>query len=130
MSDNNQSVRLDKWLWAARFFKTRALARKAVSAGKVKYDGQRAKPAKLVEYGALLEVPQGFDRMTVEVQALSDQRRGAPEARLLYQETAASQAARERAKDARKLSADYSPHPGGRPDKKQRRELIRMKYTK
>ncbi len=75
MSD---SVRLDKWLWAARFFKTRALAKKAIEGGKVHYDGARVKTSKNVELGALIRVPQGWDIFEVEVTALSDQRRGAP----------------------------------------------------
>ena len=75
------SVRLDKWLWAARFFKTRGLAKKAIEGGKVHYNGARAKTSKTVEVGALIRVPQGWELLEVEVVALSDQRRGAPEAR-------------------------------------------------
>lgn len=123
----NNTVRLDKWLWAARFYKTRALARQMIQSGKVHYNGQRTKPSKLVEVGALLKLRQGFDSKEIEVLALSDQRRGAPEAQLLYQETPASVEKREQNAQARKLNAMYNPHPQGRPDKKQRRQLIKMK---
>ncbi|MAO66919.1 MULTISPECIES: ribosome-associated heat shock protein Hsp15 [Idiomarina] len=121
------SIRLDKWLWAARFYKTRALARQMVQSGKVHYDGQRSKPSKIVQVGAVITLRQGFDTKEVEVLALSEQRRGASEAQLLYQETAESVEKREQNAEARKLNALYNPHPEGRPDKKQRRQLIRMK---
>jgi len=121
------SIRLDKWLWAARFYKTRALARQMVQSGKVHYDGQRSKPSKIVQVGAVITLRQGFDTKEVEVLALSEQRRGASEAQLLYQETAKSVEKREQNAEARKLNALYNPHPEGRPDKKQRRQLIRMK---
>jgi ribosome-associated heat shock protein Hsp15 len=121
-------VRLDKWLWAARFFKTRALARQAVQSGKVTYNQQRSKPAKVVEVDAVLVIPRGHDRMEVVVTGLSEQRRGAAEAQLLYQETAASVAKREENAAARKANAMYNPHPDGRPDKKQRRQLIQFKH--
>lgn len=120
-------VRLDKWLWAARFYKTRAIARQMIQAGKVHYDGQRAKPSKMVQVGAMLKLRQGFDSKEVEVLALSEQRRGAPEAEQLYRETDASLEKREQNAQARKLNALYNPHPDGRPDKKQRRQLIKMK---
>ncbi|MGM0535050.1 MAG: ribosome-associated heat shock protein Hsp15 [Pseudomonadota bacterium] len=121
------SVRLDKWLWAARFFKTRALAKKAIEGGKVHYAGGRAKTSKSVEVGALIRVPQGRDILEVEVLALSDQRRGAPEARALYRETEASVARREREAEARRLSHQAMQHPLKRPDKKQRRDIRRFK---
>lgn len=120
------SVRLDKWLWAARFFKTRALAKKAIEGGKVHYNGTRAKTSKSVELGALVRVPQGWDLMEVEVLALSDQRRGAPEARELYRETPESVARREREGEARRLTNQAMQHPLRRPDKKQRREIHRF----
>ncbi|MFO7648531.1 ribosome-associated heat shock protein Hsp15 [Halomonas campaniensis] len=120
------SVRLDKWLWAARFFKTRALAKKAVEGGKVHYNGARAKTSKTVEVGARVRVPQGWDLMEVEVVALSDQRRGAPEARALYRETEESVARREREAEARRLTNQAMQHPLKRPDKKQRREIHRF----
>ncbi|MCL4410369.1 MAG: S4 domain-containing protein, partial [Gammaproteobacteria bacterium] len=96
MSGNDETtIRLDKWLWAARFFKTRGLARTAIQAGKVTYNGQRSKPAKTVELNALINVPRGTDRLEVIVRQLSDQRRGAPEAQLLYEETPESVKKRE-----------------------------------
>ncbi|MDZ7853718.1 MAG: ribosome-associated heat shock protein Hsp15 [Halomonas sp.] len=121
------SVRLDKWLWAARFFKTRALAKKAIEGGKVHYEGARAKTSKSVEVGALIRVPQGWDILEVEVLALSDQRRGAPEARALYRETEESVERREREAEARRLNNQVMQHPLKRPDKKQRRDIRRFK---
>lgn len=120
------SVRLDKWLWAARFFKTRALAKKAVEGGKVHYNGGRAKTSKAVEVGALIRVPQGWDTLEVEVVDLSEQRRGAPEARALYRETPESVQRREREAEARRLTNQAMQHPLKRPDKKQRREIKRF----
>ncbi|GAB2721478.1 ribosome-associated heat shock protein Hsp15 [Halomonas garicola] len=117
------SVRLDKWLWAARFFKTRQLAKKAIEGGKVHYDGGRAKTSKLVELDALIRVPQGFDVYEVRVTGLSGQRRGAPEARKLYEETAESAERRARELEARRLGQQVMQHPHRRPDKKERREI-------
>ena len=98
-----------------------------VQSGKVHYDGQRSKPSKVVQVGAIITLRQGFDSKEVEVLELSEQRRGAPEAQLLYRETEKSIAKREENAEARKLNALYNPHPDGRPDKKQRRQLIRFK---
>ncbi|EWG98566.1 ribosome-associated heat shock protein Hsp15 [Halomonas sp. BC04] len=120
------SVRLDKWLWAARFFKTRALAKKAIEGGKVHYNGARAKTSKNVEIGALIRVPQGWDHWEVEVVALSDQRRGAAEARELYRETPESEARRLREAEGRRLTNQAMQHPLRRPDKKQRRDIHRF----
>nr|WP_298249751.1 ribosome-associated heat shock protein Hsp15 [uncultured Halomonas sp.] len=120
------SVRLDKWLWAARFFKTRGLAKKAIEGGKVHYNGGRAKTSKNVEVGAIIRVPQGWDIWEVEVMALSGQRRGAPEARALYRETEESVRRREREAEARRLTNQAMQHPVKRPDKKQRREIQRF----
>ncbi|MCC5855672.1 MAG: ribosome-associated heat shock protein Hsp15 [Idiomarina sp.] len=127
MPDTSDAVRLDKWLWAARFFKTRALARQTIQAGKVHYNGQRTKPAKAVELNAVIELPRGHDRMIVVVKGLSEHRGKAPQAELLYEETPESIAKREANAAARKANALYNPHPDQRPDKKQRRELLRMK---
>ena len=127
MNGAMNSVRLDKWLWAARFFKTRGLAKKAIEGGKVHYNGARAKTSKNVELGAVIRVPQGWDMLEVEVLALSDQRRGAPEARLLYRETEESIARREREAEARRLTNQAMQHPLKRPDKKQRRDIRRFK---
>jgi len=125
--DEGKSVRLDKWLWAARFYKNRSLARDAVQSGKVQYNGQRSKPSKIVELGASIKVPQGFDLKDVIVMQLKEQRQGAPHAQLMYQETPASETLRASNTEARKLSIFHSPKPDHRPDKKQRRQIIKFK---
>ncbi|HAS6358001.1 TPA: ribosome-associated heat shock protein Hsp15 [Vibrio vulnificus] len=127
MSSPNEAVRLDKWLWAARFYKTRSIARDMVDGGKVHYNGQRAKPSKIVEVGAVLKLRQGNEEKTVVIEKLSTQRRGAPEAQTLYSETQESQAKREAQAMQRKLNA-HSPSPDRRPDKKQRRDIIKFKH--
>ncbi len=115
-------VRLDKWLWAARFFKTRSLAKAAIEGGKVHCHGERCKAAKEIRIGDQLEIRCGFDLRTVDVVALSDVRRGAPEAQKLYQETPASIELREQQAQMRKAGA-HGWQSEGRPDKKQRRQL-------
>ncbi|WP_240478248.1 ribosome-associated heat shock protein Hsp15 [Photobacterium aquae] len=125
-SDNTQ-VRLDKWLWAARFYKTRSIARNMVDGGKVQYNGQRSKPSKIVEVGAELRVRQGNEEKTIVIEQISGTRRGAPEAQTLYRETAESIAKREQHAQMRKLNAFDSPSPDKRPDKKQRRDIIKFK---
>jgi ribosome-associated heat shock protein Hsp15 len=125
----SESVRLDKWLWAARFFKTRALAKKAIEGGKVNYDGARVKTSKQVELGAIIRVPQGWDIYEVEVISLSDQRRGAPEARTLYAETDESVQRRTKEAEARRLTNEVMQHPLKRPDKKQRRDIQRFQRS-
>ena len=85
-----KEVRLDKWLWAARFYKTRSIAKAMIESGKVHYNNQRAKVSKIVEVGAMLKLRQGNEEKEIKIIALSDQRRGAPEAQLLYQETESS----------------------------------------
>ncbi len=124
--DNEPKVRLDKWLWAARFFKTRAIAKQAVEGGKVHYEGQRSKCSRIVEVGARLVIRQGVDEKTVIIVAVSDQRRGAPEAQLLYRETEQSQQARESAAEQRKVMRG-SVGPEHRPNKKDRRKLLQFK---
>ena len=119
-------VRLDKWLWAARFYKTRSLAKQAITGGKVRCENNRAKPSKEVETGMEISLRQGFDEKTVVVQALSDQRRGAPEAQLLYAETDASIAARQRLAEQRKTQPSYWP-AATKPNKKQRRLIHKFK---
>lgn len=121
------SVRLDKWLWAARFFKTRSVARDAVQSGKVQYNGQRSKPSKVVELGASIKVPQGYDIKDIKVLQIKEQRQGAPLAILMYQETQESEKLRATNAEARKLSAFHSPRPEHKPDKKQRRKIIQFK---
>jgi ribosome-associated heat shock protein Hsp15 len=116
--------RLDKWLWAARFFKTRSLAADAIAGGKVRWNGQAAKPAREIRVGDELEIAVGEQRWNVVVRGLNPQRRPAPEARLLYAETVESAARRQRLEELRRLA----PMPGaglkGRPTKKAGR-LIR-----
>ena len=124
---DNSAIRLDKWLWAARFYKTRALARSMIEGGKVHYNGQRSKPGKLVEVGAMLRIRQGHDEKEVRVLALSVQRLSAAQAQLLYAETDESIVKRERNAEAHRLNAVYAPHPDTKPDKKQRRDLMRFK---
>lgn len=118
-------VRLDKWLWAARLFKTRSLAKDAIESGHVRYDGERCKVSKSVRAGARLAVRRGSDEIELIVEGLSDQRRGAPEAQRLYSETAQSLARREDARLQRKLAQGLVSHE--RPSKQQRRELLRFK---
>ena len=118
-------VRFDKWLWAARFFKTRSLAKEAIEGGKVHYNGARVKISKTVEIGAEIRVRQGFDEKTVIVKGLSAQRGAAPQAQLLYQETDASVAAREANAQQRKNVQFHAPDQ--RPDKKERRQLLQIK---
>ncbi|MGQ0286693.1 ribosome-associated heat shock protein Hsp15 [Pasteurellaceae bacterium 22721_9_1] len=123
--EKDDGVRLDKWLWAARFYKTRTIAKEMIDGGKVHYNGQRTKPNKSVEVGAKIRLRQGNEEKEVKVTALSDQRRGAPQAQLLYEETAESIVQREKMTLARKMNA--MPHPDRRPNKKERRDLIRFK---
>lgn len=124
---NDDSVRIDKWLWAARFFKTRSIAKDMVQAGKVKYNGQRCKASRTVEVGATVIFPSGYDSKEVIIKELSGHRRSAPLAQQMYQETEKSIEQREKNAQARKLSAFHSPRPDSRPDKKQRRKIIQFK---
>ncbi len=125
----SEGVRLDKWLWAARFYKTRALAREMIEGGKVHYNGQRSKPSKTVELHAELTLRQGNDERTVVITAIGDQRRPATEAQEMYAETAASIEKREKTALARKMNALTMPHPDRRPDKKERRDLLKFKLS-
>ncbi len=119
-------VRLDKWLWAARFFKTRAKAKDAVDGGKVHLNGNRTKPSKEVNRGDTLRITQGFDEKIVTVVELSEQRRGAPEAMKLYEETEESAQKRElRAEQRRAAGRQVSTE--GRPSKRDRRLIHRFR---
>ena len=124
----NPQVRLDKWLWAARFFKTRTIAKQAIDGGKVHYNGQRSKPGKIVEFGATIRIRNGWQEKSVTVEKLSDQRRGAPEAQLLYRETEESHQKREDSAWQRKTLQAAQLPPARRPNKKQRREIQRIKH--
>ena len=119
-----EPVRLDKWLWAARFFRTRSLAKQAVENGKVLYNGERPKVSRVVQIGASLRVAQGHDRVEIRVLGLSDRRGGAPEARLLYEETAQSVEQRAVAAAQRRANVPVSTE---RPSKKERRLISRFK---
>jgi ribosome-associated heat shock protein Hsp15 len=117
------NVRIDKWLWAARFFKTRSLATDAVDNGKVRLDGERIKPARAVKIDDLLTIDNGAETWEVTVLGISDKRGAAPVARLLYQETEASVARRGNDAEARKLYREPGSMIKGRPTKRDRRAL-------
>lgn len=122
-----EKLRIDKWLWAARFYKTRSLAKGAIEGGKVQVAGQRVKVSKEISPGDRLRLRQGWDEREVLVKALSDQRRGAPEAQLLYEETAESVERRERSVQARKLAGGMTERPARRPDRRERRQIHRFR---
>ena len=119
-------MRLDKWLWAARFFKTRALAAAAVNSGKVHSSGQSVKPSRAVKIGDCFEIRRGYERFEVVVTALSERRGSATTAQLLYRETASSVDRRKSETEKRKLAMMARPQSAGRPDKKQRRQIRRF----
>jgi ribosome-associated heat shock protein Hsp15 len=119
-------MRLDKWLWAARFFKTRSLAQKAVAAGRVKLADERVKPAHQVKTGDLVAVKVGEIEWRVLVRALSEKRGPAAEARKLYEETEAGRAERERRVDLRRWGAEPARALKGRPTKRDRRLLEKL----
>jgi ribosome-associated heat shock protein Hsp15 len=128
MQENDlQKLRLDKWLWAARFFKTRSLAKQAIEGGKVQLQGSRVKVSKEICVGDTLNIRQGWDEREVTVLELSDKRRGAPEAQRLYRESEESLALRERSAAARKAAGGMLHRPTRRPTKKQRRQIHRFK---
>lgn len=122
-------VRLDKWLWAARFYKTRAVAREMVQGGKVHYNGQRTKASKIVDVGAKVKLAQGVDEKLITILSVLEKRQSAPIAQTMYQESDASIAKREENSIARKNNSFFAPHPDKKPDKKQRRELLKMKSS-
>lgn len=119
-------VRIDKWLWAARFFKTRSLAKQAIEGGKVHLNGQRVKASKDIEAGIQLQIRQGWDEKDILVLALSDKRGPAPVAALLYQETEESIAKREQQALERK-AMNTGMHTEGKPNTRQRRHIHRFK---
>lgn len=129
MTDTTDRIRLDKWLWAARFFKTRALAKAAIEGGKVHYEGQRCKVSKTAEVGATLTIRQGFDQKEVIVRALSEQRRGATEARLLYEETTESIKQRMDETERRRIMKASMLMPDHKPNKKERRDMRRFEQN-
>lgn len=122
-------VRIDKWLWAARFFKTRSMAAQAVTGGKVHVNGARIKPARMVQPGEELRIRRGELEFIVIVQAVSDKRRPAKEAQLLYAETEESIRQRENTREQKRLeAADRMYGPMKRPDKRERRKI--RKFTR
>lgn len=124
----DDKIRLDKWLWAARFYKTRSLAKEMIDGGKVHYEGQRVKPSKEVAIGATIRLRQGLDERTVVVTGLADKRGNATQAATLYRETDDSIAAREQAAANRKvLGPSFGPGHQQRPNKKQRRNIIQFR---
>ena len=124
----DDKIRLDKWLWAARFYKTRALAKAAIESGKVHCRGERCKPGKEPRVGDELQIRVGLEERTVEVKALSTVRGGAPQAQLLYAETEQSILKRENAAAMRKTGA-MGISTDGKPTKKQRRQLHQFHDT-
>ena len=124
MTDPDDRVRMDKWLWAARFYKTRSLAKDAVEGGKVHCEGQRVKVSKEVKVGMTFTVRQGFEEKTVRVIALSEVRGPASTAQLLYEETTDSITKRDELAAQRKAS--NLAYPDHRPNKKERRQIHRF----
>jgi ribosome-associated heat shock protein Hsp15 len=122
-------VRIDKWLWAARFFKTRGLAVDAIEGGKVDINGAKAKPSKIVRPGDEVRVRLGPFEHLVTVRALAARRGPASEAALLYEEDVAGKARRLKLVEAHKLAAQAFSHGEGKPSKKERRDIRRLKGT-
>jgi ribosome-associated heat shock protein Hsp15 len=127
IDESSDKCRLDKWLWAARFFKTRNIAVDAIESGKVRVDGDRTKPSKEIKIGMLINIRHKDFEIECEVSGLSYIRRGAPEAALLYKETAASIQKRENAKLTREADHAVRERGAGRPTKRQLREI--KKFT-
>jgi ribosome-associated heat shock protein Hsp15 len=125
---DQEDIRLDRWLWAARFFKTRSLAQQAIAGGHVHVNGQRVKAARAIRPGDRLEITRGEERFEIHVLALAARRGSATVARGLYEETDASAAARAAAQQLRRDIAGSRP-PAARPDKRDRRRLIRFTKT-
>lgn len=120
-------VRADVWLWAARMYKTRSLAKQAIDGGKVDVNGGGCKPAKAVHAGDSIRLTRGEERLEVEILALTEKRGPASAAQVLYRETEASRTAREQLREQRRLSGEGLNHPPKRPNKQERRELRRLK---
>ncbi len=121
------SVRLDKWLWAARFFKTRSVAREAVSGGKVHLNGNRAKPGRAINAGDELRIQRGEEEYIITVVELSIRRGPATVARTLYEESEENRVHREKLAEERKLEHRHHAHRERRPDKRQRRRIVSFK---
>ncbi|WP_423823111.1 S4 domain-containing protein [Salinisphaera sp. SPP-AMP-43] len=127
-ASQSSAVRIDKWLWAARFFKTRSVASTAVKGGKVELDGHKAKPSSTVRAGQRLQVTKGEVVFEVEIDAVAEKRGPASQAQALYTETQASVERRTEQAAERRAARLSMPRPSARPDKKQRRQLRRFKH--
>ncbi|MGA8882615.1 MAG: S4 domain-containing protein [Acinetobacter sp.] len=125
LAEDAAGMRIDKWLWAARFFKTRSIAKNAIEGGKVHHNGERVKVSREVRVGMELAIQQGIEKKSVLVKALSDVRGPAPAAQLLYEETDVSIARRELLASQRKLH--NLARPEHRPSKKDRRDIGKFK---
>ena len=123
MTENDEKTRLDKWLWAARFFKTRALATTAVNGGKVHLNGQRVKPSRAVKLRDCYQIHRGNEQIEVIVTGLSVRRGSASIAQTLYDETDASQSRRRTEAEKRKLAAMQRPRSDRKPNKQERRKI-------
>jgi len=124
MAAEAPEVRIDKWLWAVRFFKTRALAREAVSGGKVQCNGNRVKPGRTLKVGDQLKVNRGEELFEITVTVLSDRRVSAPRAQQMYREDEASRQRREAEAEARKREREARNAASGRPTKRERRQIV------
>ena len=124
-----EKQRIDKWLWAARFFKTRALAAEAVSGGKVHLHGERIKPGRPVKVGDQLTISKGIYEFVITIQSINKQRRPASEAQLMYLESEESIQARKKQAEAAKVMNSQMQYTDKRPSKKQRRQIVRFKRT-
>ena len=124
--NNENKARIDKWLWAARFFKTRSLAKTAIEGGKVQLAGQRVKVSREIAVGDVLHIRKGWDEYEIVVSAISVQRRAAPIAQTLYEETEASMSRRARAAEARKAAGALA-RPTQKPGKHERKALERLR---
>lgn len=124
-----KTVRLDRWLCAARFFKTRALAKQAIDGGKVHLNGQRSKPGRMICGDEILQISKGYERQIVKVTGLAEKRGPAKVARTLYEETRESIAEREKASELRRIHNMSVITPNQKPDKRQRRKIHRFKQS-
>jgi ribosome-associated heat shock protein Hsp15 len=130
VATTTRGIRIDKWLWAARFFKTRALAAAAVAGGKVKLNGERVKAAKALRVNDVLHITLGPFEHAVRVRALSSRRGPALHAALLYEESASSQAVRKALATRLAVERQHAIYTRGRPSKKQRRQIIQLKKSR
>src|SRR6202050_1557041 len=121
------TVRIDKWLWAARFFKTRSLASRACELGRVESNGQHVKPSRDVRVGDMLRVKNDSGEFQIEILALSEMRGPAPVARTLYRETEASIESRLKAAEERRAMPRFETSTEGKPSKRDRREIARLR---